>query len=321
MNTTVAMGWCFALLFCVASLFFGNVASQQGLGCPADVGFILDSSGSLRNEYSKEKQFLIEIATAFNSPAAGVVTFSHDAELSIPLGSHSDINSFAAAVGAIPHMGYTTRIDLALRLAQRSLFASGGLGGSRQILILLTDGSQTRYASAEQPGVVARELAGQGIEIVVIGIGRGIDRKELDGMAGGANRAHIVSSFDALLSRDFINGIVQGITVACAPAAINGGWSAYGAWSACSAACGGGTQTRSRFCDSPAPAHGGAFCSGLATEVRGCGTGPCQSKLFLFFSTPFLTYTLFFYKKPVYKKPRAQTAKILRNSRAGIFAT
>ena len=41
---------------------------------------------------------------------------------------HMDIDSFKAAVDALPHMGRTTRIDLALRLAQKELFApeSGG---------------------------------------------------------------------------------------------------------------------------------------------------------------------------------------------------
>ena len=52
----------------------------------ADVGFILDSSGSLRNEYDKEKQFLKQLAAAFgikptpDGSRAGVVTFSHRVE-------------------------------------------------------------------------------------------------------------------------------------------------------------------------------------------------------------------------------------------------
>ena len=57
--------------------------------CDADIGFILDSSGSLRAEYGKEKKFLLEVAeVAKLSPGgsrAGVVTFSHAAEHSIKL--------------------------------------------------------------------------------------------------------------------------------------------------------------------------------------------------------------------------------------------
>ena len=44
-----------------------------------NVGFILDSSGSLRSDYSREKDFLKTLAHAFNiqtsGSRAGVVTF------------------------------------------------------------------------------------------------------------------------------------------------------------------------------------------------------------------------------------------------------
>ena len=82
----------------------------------------MDSSGSLRNEYHKEKEFLKILAASFNiSPdggRAGVVTFSSRAEHSIKMSDHTDIASFDAAVDAIPLMGFQTRIDRALRLAQ-----------------------------------------------------------------------------------------------------------------------------------------------------------------------------------------------------------
>ena len=55
----------------------------------------------------------------------------------------------------------------------------------------------------------------------------------------------------------------------------DGAWSDFGDWSECSAACGGGTQTRSRSCSNPAPANGGAECSGDAEESRECNTDAC----------------------------------------------
>ena len=56
---------------------------------------------------------------------------------------------------------------------------------------------------------------------------------------------------------------------------VNGGWSAYGDWTECSAECDGGTQSRTRACDNPAPENGGAECSGDATESRECNTQSC----------------------------------------------
>ena len=56
---------------------------------------------------------------------------------------------------------------------------------------------------------------------------------------------------------------------------VDGGWSEFGEWSECSAACGGGTQSRTRSCTNPAPAHGGTDCQGLKTESQNCNTDEC----------------------------------------------
>jgi len=53
----------------------------------------------------------------------------------------------------------------------------------------------------------------------------------------------------------------------CSP--VNGGWSG---WSACSASCGGGTQTRT--CTNPALSCGGANCAGASSQA--CNTQTCS---------------------------------------------
>lgn len=64
---------------------------------------------------------------------------------------------------------------------------------------------------------------------------------------------------------------------ACAPAPIDGGWSAWSDWSACSASCGGGTQERTRTCTNPTPANGGAGCGPSLTGFRSCNTHACPA--------------------------------------------
>ena len=129
-----------------------------------DVGFVIDSSGSLKEEYHKEKDFVKALASAFDlgpdGSRAGVVTFSAKAEHSIKMNEHTDIDSFSAAVDAIPLMGMTTRIDRALRLAQKELVApeNGGRPKLPEILILLTDGTQTKRGDYEDPSVVTDEI-------------------------------------------------------------------------------------------------------------------------------------------------------------------
>ena len=49
-------------------------------------------------------------------------------------------------------------------------------------------------------------------------------------------------------------------------------WSSYGA---CSVSCGGGTQRRDRSCTNPAPQHGGKSCDGPAEETKSCNNMAC----------------------------------------------
>ncbi|XP_057306435.1 collagen alpha-5(VI) chain-like isoform X2 [Hydractinia symbiolongicarpus] len=181
-----------------------------------DVGFILDSSGSLRNEYGKEKNFLKSMATTFgiseNGSRAGVVTFSYYTEHSIKLSDYTDLARFNEAVDRIPLMGRTTRIDKALRVAQKDLFSisNGGRPGVPKILILLTDGSQTPDADAEEPGDIADELRKQGITILVVGIGSGVNSTELAHIAGKTDNVFSAASFDQLVGNEFVDKIKEG---------------------------------------------------------------------------------------------------------------
>ena len=59
--------------------------------------------------------------------------------------------------------------------------------------------------------------------------------------------------------------------------AVDGGFSDWDDWTPCTAECGGGDQTRSRRCDSPAPQFGGLDCVGDFTECQRCNLDPCPS--------------------------------------------
>ena len=60
----------------------------------------------------------------------------------------------------------TTRIDRAFRSAQKGLFTR--LAGAREnvskILLLITDGTQTKDWNAEDPGVIADEIRAAGVQ-------------------------------------------------------------------------------------------------------------------------------------------------------------
>ena len=57
---------------------------------------------------------------------------------------------------------------------------------------------------------------------------------------------------------------------------VSGSWGSWIKWSQCSQSCGGGTETRWRLCDSPAPAQGGTDCQGDDSQQRQCNTHQCR---------------------------------------------
>ncbi|XP_068700145.1 uncharacterized protein [Montipora foliosa] len=56
---------------------------------------------------------------------------------------------------------------------------------------------------------------------------------------------------------------------------VNGSWSAWSSWQACSATCGDGLQLRSRVCEHPAPKNSGYSCEGDSVEVKPCTVRRC----------------------------------------------
>lgn len=59
---------------------------------------------------------------------------------------------------------------------------------------------------------------------------------------------------------------------------VDGSWSVWSLWSACSVSCGNGIRSRTRFCTNPAPANGGRQCDNpsLHTETMACFLQSCS---------------------------------------------
>ena len=72
---------------------------------------------------------------------------------------------------------------------------------------------------------------------------------------------------------------------------VNGAYSAWSQWSACSKTCGKGTRTRERSCSNPVPRNGGRDCSELGPrsqsqecEVEACAVGSYGKRQSIYFS-------------------------------------
>ena len=181
-----------------------------------DICFIMDSSGSLAREYHKEKQFLNAVIDNLNlgenEVRAGVITFSYYVELSIKLNQFYRREDFKKKVTSIPLMRSTTRIDKALRMVQNEFFSvsNGARPGIPKLVILMTDGTQSKGRDVVDPGDIADEIRSAGIPVVVIGIGKGINAKELEHISGGPDTLFMAQSFDELISGGFIKTFMSG---------------------------------------------------------------------------------------------------------------
>lgn len=57
----------------------------------------------------------------------------------------------------------------------------------------------------------------------------------------------------------------------CSPS-VDGSWSEWSDWSACTSEC---ERQRSRECTAPEPKHGGRLCDGVALATDNCTGGLC----------------------------------------------
>ena len=196
----------------ILHIFFVSVRRCKGR---FDLGFIIDSSGSLTTEYQKEKEFVKLLADSFqvsrSGTRAGIVLFSSYAKLSVKLSDHHSTVGFKAAVDDLPLMNSATRIDKAVTLAHNELFIekNGGRRGVSKILILLTDGSQTPAKDAKDPSELAKAVRNSGVKLLVVGIGVDVNKTELVEIAGDESNLYMANTFDDLISVDFIRNISE----------------------------------------------------------------------------------------------------------------
>jgi hypothetical protein len=211
-----------------------------------DVGFVIDSSGSITRYYQKEKDFVKSLADAFGikkgQAHSGVVRFSATADLQIRFNQYYDSASFNKAVDRIGLLGSVTRIDLAFNLAREQLFNPkfGARTNVPKLLIFITDGVHTTryrcgrivtrtfrrrgrtftkrfYASAAEarkicksgdPVKAAKAAAASGIKVIVVGVGnkRAINKRQL---LTYAKDVYTAGNFKELLTKKFIDQITN----------------------------------------------------------------------------------------------------------------
>ncbi|XP_022619053.1 collagen alpha-1(XXI) chain-like [Seriola dumerili] len=187
---------CFMLLHLFSAAQDEDIRSCRT--APCDLVFILDGSWSVEDvNFELVKRWLVNITTSFNIgqkfTQVGVVQYSDDPVLEIPLGKYSSNKDLIKAMESIEYMGGNTRTGTAIKFATDKLFGLSERGpqGISRIAVVLTDGkSQDEVLKAAE---AARK---KGVILFAIGVGSETEEAELRDIANRPFSTYVFSVED-----------------------------------------------------------------------------------------------------------------------------
>ncbi|XP_061084688.1 collagen alpha-1(XXI) chain [Conger conger] len=152
---------------------------------PSDLVFILDGSWSVADtNFEIVKRWLVNITTHFNIgqkfTQVGVIQYSDEPHLHIPLGNHYSGEDLIEAMEAIEYMGGNTNTGKAIQFASDRLFATSerAPNGVTKIAVVLTDGK-----SQDEVAAAAEEVRKTGVILFAIGVGEEAEEWQLKAIA------------------------------------------------------------------------------------------------------------------------------------------
>lgn len=173
-----------------------------------DIAFLLDSSASIgEHGYPKMKDFIKAVANNFDigpsGTCAGVIIYGSSATTAVRFPDAASNAIFNAAVDALPYVRGETRIDKALQLAYYELLThrGGARAGVAKVVIVLTDGRQSKAPDGLDLEKAVAPLLSAGIRVFAVGIGKEVDEKELELIVDKKEDAILVPSYDGLAAR------------------------------------------------------------------------------------------------------------------------
>ncbi|XP_056616738.1 collagen alpha-1(XXI) chain isoform X3 [Triplophysa dalaica] len=191
--------WC--LYFMLLHLFCTAQDEDMRLSCrtaPSDLVFIVDGSWSVDDiNFEIVKRWLVNLTTSFNIgqkfTQVGVLQYSDDPILHIPLGRHFSSHDLIKAMESIEYMGGNTNTGKAIKFANDKLFALSerGPNGIAKIAVVLTDGK-----SQDEVLAAAEAARKKGIILFAIGVGSGTEEAELRAIANKPSSTYVFSVED-----------------------------------------------------------------------------------------------------------------------------
>ncbi|XP_057704631.1 collagen alpha-1(XXI) chain [Corythoichthys intestinalis] len=193
---------CVLRCLCFMLLHWFNAAQDEDLrSCrtaPGDLVFIVDGSWSVEDvNFEIVKRWLVNITKNFNIghkfTQIGVVQYTDDPILEIPLGKYSTTKDLTRAIESIEYMGGNTRTGTAIEFATDKLFAlseRGPMGVSR-IAVVVTDGK-----SQDEVLKAAESARKKGVILFAIGVGSETEEAQLRAIANKPFSTYVFSVED-----------------------------------------------------------------------------------------------------------------------------
>ena len=158
-----------------------------------DIGFALSATSPsyAAANFEKMKSVIHSIIDQYSIDRVkyGLVVYGDDAEISFDFQRSfpKDEDLYRYLSIATPAEG-GSNLEEGLKKGQELFTGGGTRPDAQKVLVVFTD--HTFRGDAKKAETVTRELKGNGIKVIAIGLGRESDRKELGGVA--SNRRHVI---------------------------------------------------------------------------------------------------------------------------------
>uniref|UniRef100_A0A4W3JPM8 VWFA domain-containing protein n=1 Tax=Callorhinchus milii TaxID=7868 RepID=A0A4W3JPM8_CALMI len=178
---------------CQCRLSFFSLSLSGCRTAPNDLVFILDGSFSVGPEnFEIVKSWIVNISSSFEIgnkfTQVGVIQYSDDPLLEIPLGKYSSNEDLMKAMEAIEYMGGNTRTGKAITFGVKDVFSSSyrAANAVTKVAIVLTDGK-----SQDDVKDYAEEARKKKITLFAIGVGDETEEFELQAIANKPSSTYV----------------------------------------------------------------------------------------------------------------------------------
>lgn len=167
---------------------------------PIDLVFLVDGSGSVKPQgFQSSKRFVkdvledLSLGDGLSEVRVAVLQFSDHAETGIDLADGISKDAIVAAVNGMPYRRGGTNTAAGLQFAVETF--ENARPTAAKMLVVIADGD-----SHPDPEAAADEARAQGIDVVAVGVGKGISSDELQKIAGPEGKVLNVDDYTQLSS-------------------------------------------------------------------------------------------------------------------------